>query len=335
MSSTKLPNPSENPVLLNSPFFRDMNDQERNSVLSFMEKVKVKRGNTVFKEGDAGDQMFILLSGSLTAYVSQPDGTQRRMADIKLGDFFGEMSIITNEPRSVTLTAFEDTEVMVLPGIDFYRIVFEFPMVGVKMLKAISQVQNSWLDQTSLHLQGITRWGESARRRAITDELTGLYNRRFFEESVKDRFDQGSVGIRSMSLLMLDLDKIHTINEFHGTQAGDYVLLVFAEVLRSYTRSGDICSRFAEDEFAVFLPDTGLEEAKKIAERIRETIAGKDVLVPRTPDVLDKVKINVHTSIGVAIAPMHAKTCENLFLAADNALRKAKELGRDRIIVAE
>lgn len=323
--------PNQDPVLVNSPLFSGMSALEMNAISAFLERSRIKTGDVVFTEGDVGKEMYILLSGRLSAYVKQPDGTQRRMFEIKPGDFFGEMSIIANETRSATLTAMEDTVVMVLPGIDFYRIIFDHPMIGIKMLESISQVQNIWLDQMSHHLSDLTRWGESARRRAITDELTGLYNRRFLDESIKDRFEQGSVGIRNMCLLMMDLDKIHAVNENHGTPAGDQVFMSVAEVLRSCTRAGDICARFSGDEFAVFLPDTDSNDAKTIAERIRESVANFKIMVPRTPDVIEKVGIYVRTSIGVAVAPFHANTRESLFMIADNALRKAKELGRNRV----
>jgi len=320
-----------NGSLVHSPLFAGMSDPEFRTVLAFLERRCINKGDAVFREGDCGDRLYILLSGKFNAYVSQQDGTQRRMFEIRPGDFFGEMSIIASEPRSATLTAAEDTEVMALPGADFFRIISEHPMIGVKMLKAISTVQNSWLDQTSQNLSDLIRWGEAARRRAITDEMTGLYNRRFLDDSINDRFDQGSVGIRTMSLLVLDLDRIHYVNEHHGPAAGDHVFTVVADILLSCTRAGDICTRFAGDEFAVLLPDTGPEEAKSIAERIRETIAAKTIMVSKTPEVTQKVPINVATSIGIAIAPIHAKSREILLLAADNALKKAKEQGRNRV----
>jgi diguanylate cyclase (GGDEF)-like protein len=244
------------------------------------------------------------------------------------------MSIIANEPRSATLTAREDTDIMVLEGIDFYRIIFEHPMIGIKMLSAISQIQNGWLSQSSKHLSDLTRWGETARRRAITDELTGLYNRRFLEESIRDRFDHGAVGLRSISLLMLDLDRIHEINNRHGPPAGDQVFVVVSEILRSCTRAGDVCARLSGDEFAVLLPDTGKEDALRIAERIRETVFHRKISVPFSPDTVNKVEISVRTSIGIALAPVHANTYDGLMLAADGALRKAKELGRNRVEMA-
>jgi diguanylate cyclase (GGDEF)-like protein len=326
--------PVNDPVLRQSPLFAGMSDLEFNAVTAFLERLKVKKGSVLFREGDKGEDMFILLSGNLSAYVSQSDGTRRRLFEIKPGDFFGEMSLIAGEPRSATLTAKEDTDIMVLQGIDFYRIIFEHPMVGIKILKAIGRTQNIWLDQSSRNLSDLTRWGESARLRAITDELTGLYNRRFIEDSVKGRFEQGAVGIRTMSLLMMDLDKIHEINERHGPPAGDQVFIVLAEIIRGFTRSGDICARLSGDEFAVFLPDTGAEEARRIAERIRETAAARKISVPQTPGAAEKAAINIRVSIGIAAAPVHAGTAESLFLLADGALRKAKGKGRNRVEMA-
>ena len=177
----------------------------------------------------------------------------------------------------------------------------------------------------------LTRWGETARRRAITDEMTGLYNRRFLEESIKERFNNTSMNFRIMSLLMMDLDKIHGINENHGTKAGDLVIISASEIIQSCLRPGDIPSRLSGDEFAVLLPDTDAADAAKVAERIRENIEKQQVKVPASPGSENKTVISTRTSIGIAIAPLHAKTTEELEEAADAALRKAKELGRNRV----
>jgi diguanylate cyclase (GGDEF)-like protein len=326
--------PVADPALIKSPLFANMSELEFNAVTAFLERMRVKKGAAVFKEGDAGEDMFILLSGSLSAYVSQSDGTRRWLFDIKPGDFFGEMSIIANEPRSATLSAKEDTDLMVLQGIDFYRIIFEHPMIGVKMLRAISAVQNQWLNQSSKHLGDLMRWGETARRRAITDELTGLYNRRFLEESVKDRFDQGAVGLRKMSLLMLDLDKVHAINERHGPLAGDQAIIAVADILRSHMRSGDIAARLSGDEFAVLLPDTDRADARMVAERIRESVQGQEVQVPSSPGAAEKTPIRIRISIGIAEAPAQGENVEALVYTADRALHQAKELGRNRVELA-
>ncbi|MDR1318002.1 MAG: cyclic nucleotide-binding domain-containing protein, partial [Treponema sp.] len=106
MNGENIPvSPVTDPVLVKSPLFSNLSDLEFNAVSAFLERRRIKKGAAVFKEGDEGEDMFILLSGSLSAFVSQSDGTQRWMFDIKPGDFFGEMSVIAHEPRSATLTA--------------------------------------------------------------------------------------------------------------------------------------------------------------------------------------------------------------------------------------
>jgi diguanylate cyclase (GGDEF)-like protein len=320
-------------VLRNSPLFKGLSNLELDAVTACLEPRSVKAGEIVFCEGDDGEEMYIIISGNVDAWVSQTDGTQRRMFELGAGDFFGEMSIIANESRSATLTAKGDMELLAIHGTDFCRILFEFPMIGVKILKVIRHVQNTWLEQTSRHLGDIMRWGETARRRAVSDELTGLYNRRFLEESAKERFEKG-VGLRSLSFLMMDLDKIHEVNSTYGMRAGDLVFIAAAEVLRSVTRAGDICARLSGDEFAILLPDTEPEEARLIAEKIRHAMASRKVTVPKTPEGKGHAEINICTSIGIAAAPLNTDSWEGLQLAADSALRRSKELGRNRVELA-
>ena len=322
------------PVFKKSSLCQELSELEFNAVTAFLEPRRINEGEVIFNEGAVGEEMYILVHGRVSAWVSQVDGTQRRMFGLNSGDFFGEMSIIANETRSATIMAAEDSELLVLHNTDFYRLVFEYPMIGKKLLNAIIRVQNIWLEQTSRHLGDLMRWGETARRRAISDELTGLYNRRFLEESASGHFTKGIVGLRSLSLMMMDLDKIHEINNSYGTKAGDMVFIAVADVLRSATRTGDICARLSGDEFAVLLPDTEPKEAAEIAEKVRQIIEPKKIKVPGSPDGTGQAEISVRTSIGIASAPVHTDCWEGLLTAADNALHKAKELGRNRVEMA-
>ena len=321
-------------VLKKSAIFGELSKLELEAVVAFLTPRSFKNGEVIFNEGAVGEEMFVIITGKIDAWLAQIDGTRRWSFELKPRDFFGEMSLIVNETRSATIIAQGDTELLCLHGKDFYRLVFDYPMIGTKILRAIIKVQNTWLEQISRHLGDLMRWGESARRRAVSDELTGLYNRRFLEESARDRFEQVSAGLRSVSLMMMDLDKIHAINDRHGSKAGDLVFISAAEVLRSATRAGDICARLSGDEFSVLLPDAELEEALLIAEKARADMASRKIKVPKSPDSDEETEITVFTSIGVAAAPLHANTWENLVLAADGALRRAKELGRNRVAAA-
>jgi diguanylate cyclase (GGDEF)-like protein len=333
MSDITLPALSALPdvSLTGIPLFSWLDEIEINNVAEVLKPVYAKKGDIIFREGDKGENMFILLSGSLSAFGAQSDGTQRWLFDVKPFDFFGEMSIIAHEPRSATISAKDDSVVMMLNMADFFRIISDYPIIGYKILRAIGIVQNQWLSQSSKSYNDLIRWGENARRRAITDEMTGLYNRRFLEESIKERFNNSFMNLRIMSLLMMDLDKIHNINDRYGPKAGDLIITASAEIIRACLRPGDIPARLSGDEFAILLPDTDKKDAFTLAERIRENIADRQVEVPSAPGASDNVFISTKTSIGIAVAPANANTVEKFEETSDIALRKAKELGRNRV----
>jgi diguanylate cyclase (GGDEF)-like protein len=134
-----------------------------------------------------------------------------------------------------------------------------------------------------------------------------------------------------MSLIAMDLDCVHDINERHGISAGDQVIIAVAEVIRTVMRSTDICARLSGDEFAVLLPDTSGVDAFNTACRLLDAINRRAVSVPERPDGTDYIILNPHMSIGIAEAPSHADSGEALKLAADHALRLAKENGRNRV----
>ncbi|MDR2759524.1 MAG: GGDEF domain-containing protein [Spirochaetaceae bacterium] len=327
--------PQNEDILTGSSLFSSLSKLEFDAVAACLEYRYITKDHLVFSEGEMGKELFILLSGELSAYVTQSGEIQRWMFNITPGNFFGEMSIIANEPRSATITAKVDSELMVLRDTDFYHFISRYPMIGVKLLKAIGDVQNTWLEQTARHLNDLVRWGETARKRAITDDLTGLYNRRFLEGLIKNRFEQGIVQVRNITLLMMDLDKVHAINETYGTQAGDQVIIATADTILQYLRNGDVAARFSGDEFAVLLQDTNEYEALGVAERIRDAVFSREIPVAQSPGSSETTVISAQVSIGVATAPTHAGDAESLMLKADDALLKAKRLGRNRVEIVE
>jgi diguanylate cyclase (GGDEF)-like protein len=314
--------------------FNGMSGLEVNAVSAFLEPRRFKAGGIVFSEGESGKELFIVRSGRVGSYVTQSDRTRREVYEFEPGVLFGEMAIIENEPRSATCYAKEDTELLVLDGLDFYRLVWEHPVIGVKLLSSMARVMTAWLDEASGFLGGLVRWGEAARRRAITDEISGLFNRRFLEEIMGTRFARGAGSSRRCSLLMLDMDRFRDINAAFGPRGGDAAIAATAAAFTPLLREGEVCARLSGDEFAAFLPSDGMDRALELAEGMRAAAEALRLRLP-LPSNGRPAPAEMTVSIGAAASPEHASTPEELVAAADRALYKAKESGRNRVEAAD
>jgi two-component system cell cycle response regulator len=161
---------------------------------------------------------------------------------------------------------------------------------------------------------------------AITDPLTGLFNRRYMESHVGTLIDRSAARGKSLSVLILDVDYFKSVNDSYGHDAGDDVLREFAERLKASIRGIDLACRYGGEEFVVVMPDTDLGIAAMVAERIRRRIAGEPF-----PIEGGKRTIEVTISVGIA-ARMGAHDNVTLMLKrADEALYRAKRDGRNRV----
>jgi two-component system cell cycle response regulator len=166
---------------------------------------------------------------------------------------------------------------------------------------------------------------EQLRAQALTDELTGLFNRRHFERclsaALRDEHDRGG----PTSLVYFDLDAFKAINDSFGHGAGDQVLREFAEVLRAQIRRGDVACRTGGEEFCVVLPQTTLAQAARLARRVVGAVRAAR-LGPRE---------DLTVSAGVATSPRSRENREHLVRQADDHLLRAKREGRDRVVVGD
>jgi two-component system cell cycle response regulator len=165
----------------------------------------------------------------------------------------------------------------------------------------------------------VSRLADAAR----TDPLTSLHNRRGFEESIEVEIERARRGDHSLTLLLADLDHFKRVNDRLGHAAGDAALTEVGRILRESKRQIDYAARTGGEEFALILPETTVEEAYVVAERLRAAVQDcfRDELVPLT------------FSFGVSGYPHHGATADALLGVADRALYAAKELGRNRTVI--
>ena len=163
---------------------------------------------------------------------------------------------------------------------------------------------------------------------AITDALTGLYNRRYLETHLSHMIEHYVNRGKVLSVLAIDVDFFKAINDTHGHDAGDKVLQELAQRLRDHTRSIDLCCRIGGEEFIIVLPNTDAFTAEKIGERLRRAVASKSFMIG-APSL-----VPVTISAGLASLAGMDDTLEKLLKRADSALYRAKREGRNRIVKA-
>jgi two-component system cell cycle response regulator len=164
---------------------------------------------------------------------------------------------------------------------------------------------------------------------AITDGLTGLYNRRYLERHLATLVAHALARGKPLSLLALDIDYFKSVNDGFGHAAGDDVLREFARRIRKAVRNIDLACRLGGEEFVVAMPDTDAALSLLVGERLRQKIASDPFVIPGSGQ-----KLTVTVSIGVSSLQSAEDTPEALLKRADDALYQAKRDGRNRVVTA-
>lgn len=210
-----------------------------------------------------------------------------------------------------------------------WRLPIEVALIGVGFLVALGFLVVGWIVG-----RRVDRLADEARR----DPVTKVGNRRHWEECLAHEVERASTAKMPLSLLMLDVDNLKTLNDAGGHVVGDLALSIVGEVLNDTCRSRDVAARFGGDEFAILLPRTRASEARVVAERIRSEVAQRRRPHGSPLDRLLTVSIGICDLDSVVQAAQAAAPAERahphlLFDAADRALYLAKQAGKDRIEV--
>jgi len=197
----------------------------------------------------------------------------------------------------------------------------DFPEAQLQLAEAVA-------DSVALALANL-KLRESLRQQSIRDPLTDLFNRRYLEEALDRELLRSSRAQTQVGVLMLDIDHFKEFNDSFGHTIGDLLLRELGSFLKRCIRGGDIACRYGGEEFLLLLPDTTLDILVPRAEQVR-----KDAKKLRVPDH-GELSLSISISIGVAIFPRNGSNGEALLQAADEALYRAKNEGRDRVVVAD
>ena len=279
---------------------------------------RVLSPNEVLLEpGQENRIMYVVLSGRLQVRLER-DGEP--ISVIGHGESAGEMSVLDSKHTSAWVISETAAELMELDATDVWTLITHSHVVAVNLISLLSDRVRSdhRIIDTSQQLKTFYE------HHAKVDALTGLHNRRWLDETLERLSRRSRVTGRPLSIVMLDADRFKQYNDAHGHLAGDAALRALAGEIQSHVRSNDVAARYGGEEFVVLLPDAGLERAMEVAERLCASVRGVEF-----PDPNGKPLPGITISAGVAVAQPGDAAAE-LLGAADAALYRAKQLGRDR-----
>lgn len=193
--------------------------------------------------------------------------------------------------------------------------------IGTQFLQHLAAVVSACIENARLH--------EEVKLVGLRDPLTGVNNRRFFDQRIAEEFSRATRNATPLSCLFVDLDHFKRINDTHGHQSGDQVLKHVAQLLDESLRQGDVLARYGGEEFVVLLADATRSAAADIAERMRNTIAATQFTS------ISGKSLQVTLSVGVStLEPGSKMTIKRLLQAADQAVYAAKLSGRNQVKVS-
>jgi len=278
-------------------------------------------GTVILAKGQKNHSLYLLLEGAVTLHLDDPN--HPALYKLGVGECFGEMSLIEQGNTSAYVVAATDCRYLALDQEALWSMVDVSHGVARNLLLILSRRLRNDNVTISANQNQLRCWENFA----LSDALTGLNNRRWLDDTIDRVVHRTHQDGAPMSLTMLDVDHFKAFNDKWGHPAGDQALRCLAQVIRTQIRPTDLAARYGGEEFVVLLPNTDIEEAHAIAERLRHAIAytpcGKEGMKDLPP---------ITVSMGVSTLPPGEGDSSLLIANADEALYKAKRAGRNCVI---
>ena len=292
-------------------------------LLSGCPVVQVDAGEAVTETKRA--RLYIVLRGALSVAADtrtgMADGT---ISKVLPGESVGEQSVLDEETNLSSITALEDSELLVIEADLVWQLIDESNALARNLLRLLS----FRIRAANAQLRRRQKLGEFYRQLSMIDGLTGLYNRAWLNDLLPTMIATAHGSHAPLSLIMLDLDHFKKFNDSHGHLAGDQALKAAAQVLSGALRPTDFAVRYGGEEMMVLLPDTSdkvaAAVAQRLCERMQQALVFADMRLPLP---------HITASLGVACL-QPGQDDHALIAAADAALYRAKEAGRNQVIAS-
>ena len=308
-------------ILGQSRLFRDVPLDTIAHLLLDCEELTVRTDEVLLSRNAPNGSIYVILTGRVSVHLTDPD--DEPTSYIGFGECAGEMSVIDGNVVSADVIAREETRVLRISQDVLWAMVDISHAIARNLLYILS-TRVRYGNELFIRNMRTQRVLELA---ATVDALTGINNRGWMEHTFPRVMARCADGGRSFCCLLIDIDSFKRLNDTWGHVAGDQALAAVAASLLNNIRPEDLLARFGGEEFVIGLPNTGLDEAFIVAERVRRAIEFLPMGFRRGEDL-------PHLTISIGIGRMQpGQTLPGLITAADEALYRAKSGGRNRVML--
>jgi len=305
--------------------FSTLTPEELEIVAYHSQMVRYRNGSFIFMEDSPGNELYVIKEGEVLI-TRRRGGDNVDIAQFITGESFGEWDLFGNTPRIATAVAIKDSVLLVYPreGMTFHMFLQKYPKMSARMIYKLLAIITTRIRTTHQLINEKTPWVRNLKKQMLLDKLTGLYNKNFLIDECDGLLSRGdSPG----ALLIIKPDNFKEINDTHGHEAGDKILILMSIFILSALREADIAIRYGGDEFAVVLPGTGRDEAIAVARDLGVVLHGIDLT-----QITGVSHVKITVSIGITLCPFHGADALTLAEGAREKVYRARAMGGNRII---
>jgi diguanylate cyclase (GGDEF)-like protein len=313
------------PLLKTVELFTRLKQQELAIIAKYSELKSYTDNEVIFNSGSPGDALYIVKKGEVRIITHTEQNEDREIAHFIHDECFGELDFFENSARTADAVAENDTVLLCFPakGKTFTEMLSHHPSICARILHKLITLLAGRIRYTNKLVSEKVPWIEDLRKQILYDKLTGLYNRSFLAEDFKIELPRYG---EKTSLLIIKPDNFKEVNDRFGHAAGDRVLRILADMVKTKLKSNEIGIRLRGDEFAIILPDQDSEKALRLAEEIKETISSFNL-----QDFIGDDDFHLTASIGIAVYPLHTYEADVLVEKAFNTMWQARTSGGNAV----
>lgn len=314
------PDPLAPETLAELPLFEEVDWDAVGGLIADCHSCDLAPGDPLFAPNTPNHTFYVILSGEVTVHLNEPD--QPPLTRLGAGEVVGELSIIDGRGTSAHVLSSAHTRLLAIPE--------EILWVLVERSHAFARNLLHTLSGRLRHGNRLLAHSDAQRvrfeRDAKVDPLTGLHNRRWLEEILERTVERHARDGHPLAVIMLDVDHFKAFNDRYGHLAGDCALRAVGETVASHLRGTDLAARYGGEELVLVLPETNLQQAVEVADRVRGSVSGTPI-----NDTEGRPLPGLTLSAGIAALDPQRADPHALLSEADQALYRAKSAGRNQV----